>query len=220
MLLNELIKNLPVSQDVYDATQQHFSNITRDRMISSASAKESLIKRLAKQGWSVAGTGYFSITFENPSKPYVLKINQISDKAYLQYVNLIKKFPNVHFPQISNVYTFKKYNKEFYMYIMEKLYPAIINNTLTSLLFKIAESPNDSISNVIDPILSTPVTPPYKLAYRYIKQHPDLVEAIRIIGRHHSDSIELDIEPKNFMQRKDGTLVIIDPYWDSLYEEI
>ena len=67
------------------------------------SGLEGLGVRLQKLGWTLLGKGYFSSVYQNPKKNYVLKINSRPDEGYAEYVRIIKKTKNKHFPRISDM---------------------------------------------------------------------------------------------------------------------
>jgi hypothetical protein len=53
----------------------------------------------------------------------------------------------------------------------------------------------------------------YAGVYLFIKEHPSLVTAAKILGTKAQDwGVGIDMHAKNIMQRADGTIVIIDPY--------
>ena len=169
--------------------------------------REELANKLSQLGWRRAGSGAFSDVFQNPAKSYVLKVNRDPDPAYQKFVNLAKKFPNKHFAKISDqkVITYQK--EKFYIYAIEKLFKA--NNVIFLVLLadrvifywkKISK--NRTLKSL-----------DFDQAQQdYLKSHPSFYKALLILGKADPTGRFLDIHAGNIMQRKDGTVVIIDPY--------
>ena len=161
--------------------------------------------KLSNLGWNELGDGLYSTVYTNPKKSYVLKVNKISDLGFESFAQFVKKHPNKHFPKIGDVKKVRYSKENYYIYCIEKLYP--INPYSTAR----------SIANAIDIAFyrwdGNSVKDSFKGNGRYIKffqQHPSLLSAIKLLVNKFGENN--DIHPDNIMQRKDGTIVIIDPY--------
>jgi hypothetical protein len=159
-----------------------------------------LDKEMRKLGWIKPKIGSSSTVYSNPNKNYVLKVNYHPDKAYQHYVNLIKKYPNKHFPRISDVKKFKIGKREYYVYLIEKLQP--INSRFLSNLFEkyfsydFGQEDGENFDNK---------------EKKFIKDNPEMLKALEILDKN-SKRFGADSNPSNFMKRSDGTVVLIDPY--------
>jgi hypothetical protein len=167
--------------------------------------------KLKKLGWTFLDAGYYSSVYSNPKKPYILKVNGKIDSAYAQYVALIKKYKNPHFPKISDLKLMEIDGFRYYIYLIEKL------NSVPGKKDKIVRA----LENIM-------YAPRHSFAYYcrnndipeetiyLFQQQPELINACKIIGKFRDNSknpyVSLDMHGGNIMQRNDGTLIITDPY--------
>jgi hypothetical protein len=156
-------------------------------------------QQLEKLGWHPIGSGYYAQVFENPSKPYVLKIF-VNDDFYLKYLRIIKANKNnPHVPRIFGN-------------------PVKITPTVSAVrLEKLIPLTGDT-----DPIFKKYVDPslPPELDYAFDiedenqkfakKYHPELVKLMKVINRAAGMGGDNDLNYHNVMRRGD-TLVITDP---------
>ena len=160
-------------------------------------------------GWEALSEGHFSIVFTKPNLPYVLKVNQQSDKPFQHFVELSKRYPNRHFPKISAVKQIEYDEETFYIYTIEKL-----NKIKTSFdLYRFADT-IEKIAIAPDLYLETILNNVRRISEeekQWFRDHPGLVKAARLVGKEKQWTT-IDIHDENIMQRKDGTIVIIDPY--------
>lgn len=166
---------------------------------------DDFITKMLYLGWREIGRGDYSIIFSKSDKNYVVKVNSEPDKAFAKFSQLIKKYPNFHFPNISNMEVFASKKGKCYVYLIEKL-------------FKFRSESINRIINRYASFLQMPAQTETKLRkwmlpedIEYLKSHPALKEAIRIIVKHRGN-YSLDLKSDNIMQREDKTVVIIDPY--------
>jgi hypothetical protein len=174
-------------------------------------ARDEFIKKMNSLGWKKIGTGAYSTIYQNPNKNYVMKVTDEPDSGFDKFVGLIHKYPNLHFPIVSDRKNFTMkadvFTATYSIYLIEKLYPVPINISLKyakairSVIMS-AEKPNEKI----DLNILFQNRPP-----KFLLENPSLVQALEIIGWNGSEE-ELDIKADNLMKRKDGTLVITDPY--------
>ena len=186
-------------------------------------------EKLAKLGWTPLGNGNFSSVFENPKKQYVLKVSEKPDPAYNEYVKLIKRARNKHFPRISDMkkllslptetyfsMTLNKFvhrpTKEYYVYLIERLEPVRSIDRIS--LQDVARSCYLVANNWWEPNLVEIFQEEYREFPKFLRRSPSLVQALRFVGEHCDDikGAWLDIHRDNIMQREDGTIVITDPY--------
>lgn len=183
--------------------------------------------QLEKLGWKYEDAGVYSDVFVNPSKDYILKINTRRDLGFLWFMFLAHKYPNPHFPRIMDVAVAAKDNEgeKLYIYKLERLeqVPKSMNPLLTTMDWCLvairngeAEDVRDYIENIPDKYRSNPSTIHIGAVgqlSKYLEESPELEKALNIIGKNAKNFI-IDTGAFNFMQRKDGTLVINDPYAD------
>lgn len=159
-------------------------------------------KILSDKGWEYIDKGHYSATYLSPNKKTVLKINRDFDPGYEHFIKVIKLHPNSHFPVISDM---KKLPDGTSAYIMERLYN--LSNEDKSLITAIIDTMPFIIDNEFDQ---------YKRLYpKFIdilnNQQPGIFDALEILAKNNH-GYKNDIRRENLMKRKDGTIVIIDPY--------
>lgn len=155
-------------------------------------------------GWTYLNEGCFSFVFTNPSKPYVLKLNYKEDPGFANYVDLIKINPNRYFPQISDKKTLTVANKNYEVYLIEKLY-------------HFESETGHEYERAINAIVTHPCTPVKQLfSYgvpSFILENPELVTALKLIRKFSRQiGYKMDLHSNNIMQRENGDIVISDPY--------
>jgi len=158
-------------------------------------------KILQDKGWKFLNQGHFSATYLSPNEKSVLKINRAADPGYEHFIKVVKKFPNIHFPVISDK---KKLPDGTSAYIMERLY--------------VMEWNDEQLVGIIQDAMAYIMTnelKEYERLYpndiKALKMQPGLIEALEILAKFRG-SFKNDIRHDNMMKRKDGTIVIIDPY--------
>jgi len=166
--------------------------------------------QLASMGWNEIGRGGYSGVYANKKKTYVLKISDRYDAGYEAYVKLIHNYKNVHFPRIGDIKKLRIAGKNYYVHLIEKLieFPYRLGE-------QIAENIDDAIG-VLEEVPRNKIDEQLKEYFgkaipKYIANDPPMKEAIWLIA-NSPGSNWLDIHGGNFMKRKDGTIVITDPY--------
>lgn len=169
----------------------------------------------------ILGSGALGTVLQGPDPNTVYKVVE-QDDAYLSFVNFAMKNPNPHYPHFKKVKTltafYARYNvqpNKFTVIKLEKLIPL----------------PEDSgvfASDLADVELGLESATPTYLPNGRINEHDltyaELAEtrpwiislwyAIRAIQKSKLIKGAPDLHPGNFMQRQDGTVVIIDPVAD------
>ena len=168
----------------------------------SISASEVFYDKLRQLGWKKLGSGSFSNIYGNDKKTYVIKVNASPDPGYSSYVKLIHKFPNKHFPKISDRKTFRINYNNYDIYLIEKLYriPMTEARSLIHIFDHVMDNCAELNLNILFPTVP-----------RILRTQPLLAKALRFIEKHDVND-GLDMGPYNIMRRKDGTIVITDPY--------
>ena len=166
-----------------------------------------LNKNLNKLGWTKAGAGAYSSVYKNPNKSFVLKINKRPDKGYEEYVNVIKRYRNKHFPRISDMKVMKIGKDNYYVYLIEKL-KALPRSDLIAF----------DIKDAIDALYGCDYKDMGESLLEYFdkmplfRRNPDLIRAVYIVANNIGYNFDIDIHGGNIMKRADGTIVITDPY--------
>jgi hypothetical protein len=203
MKLDELSKPI-INKKISKAVNDYYHERLKDGNYVDMDDVRNLNSSLKKFGWNNIGFGSFSIVYENPKKNYVLKVNKTQDTGYALFVNLIRKYPNKHFPKISDLKRMEIDGSLYYIYLIEKL---------SEFIHPYAYS----IANGLNIIAKYNPAPKYFYSYmnenqiKFLLKQPELIKAARILGKHHGRHF-MDIHKQNIMVRNDGTLVIIDPY--------
>jgi hypothetical protein len=161
-------------------------------------------KILADKGWTYIDQGHYSATYLSPNKKTVLKINRDFDPGYEHFIKVIKYNPNPHFPVISDK---KKLPDGTSAYIMERLYD----------LDESDKKIENAIVDIMHFIVTGVVFDSHAQEYyescvdKVEEQQPGIMEALKILAKYRG-TFKNDIRFENIMKRKDGTIVIIDPY--------
>jgi len=141
--------------------------------------------------------GGFSIIFEsNLSKHKVIKVGfDFPKDPYKDYINICKKYPNISgFPVIYKTGIINN----FYYVVMEKLF--ILNNTV-------------EIEKLCKGFAKSVICKSKK------QKLYNLTEAASILAEKENkpDYASWDLCSINFMQRKNGEIVLVDPWCTSFY---
>ncbi len=154
--------------------------------------------KMRQLGWKMIGDGAYSIVYKNPKNDYVLKVNKVADRAFSYFVNLISKHQSIHFPHIKAI---REFGGSLNAYLIEPLYSMKFPTIQKKKMFLenciyFSDKPYASIEDAPYP------TPTFPLS---------LKEDIQFLSINKSNYF-MDIHADNLMQRKDKTIVIIDPY--------
>jgi hypothetical protein len=201
LIPEEHLKEAAIPKNVHSAVSSAYNDP------KSAYRMETVLdEKLSELGWRKSGSGCFSSVYEKPSKSYIIKANVYPDTAFDYFVELTHQFKNKHFPKISDRKVIEVADFEYYIYSVEKLYPIDRRN---EYLFTVDCKP------YIEAIKRHLIDTHSKLSpssQAFFAQHKELKRALDIIIEHNGSN--LDISLSNIMQRKNGTLVIIDPYYN------
>jgi len=199
MLINEFYKPKISKSATYAITNHLFNNPLNIPYLKN---------QLEKFGWKLEGSGVYSSVWSNPKKSYILKINKIPDPGFDHYVSVIKGSRNPHFPKISDRRQIFITGRSYYAYLIEKLeefpnrataedYASMFNFVIN---LNMEEKPLESLIEE------------YGAIPEIFKKQPKLIKALRIVSYESKPFFRIDLHDENFMQRKDGTIVITDPY--------
>ncbi len=170
--------------------------------------------KLKNAGWYVQGEGGASKVFHKKGYPYVLKLFDNHDKAYIAFIKLVQNNPNIHFP--------KFFGKLIH-----------VNETYSAIRIERLKKTTSAVNAVdgkfiafylsqkyyFDKISSGEISGDmfhamYQETYDYMKYEPELKQACDLISDHLLDKFELDIfgvsDDSNLMLRG-NTVVITDP---------
>lgn len=184
---------------------------------------------LGKFGIRCIAAGKYGRIFTNPNWNYVVKMFR-DDPYYLSFVNYAMAHPNAHYPKFIrkplHMHAFHKRFRsqtslKFWLVKIEKLSP--INDAVGSFITSHLERAVQFWYNVKHKQLTqdqldqdwTYVGSQKVSMYDLFKRYPwlwSLAEAWHNIFENIEEGSP-DIHAGNFMQRSDGTIVIIDPLW-------
>ena len=169
-------------------------------------------------GWFMVGSGAFSSVYENDKKPYIIKVNNRVDMSFAIFAQWVKQHSNKHFPKIGEMKKYVVGGKKYYIYLIEKLYNvpisrdyAIYIENLTAsfvLNFKTKNRLTDHevIKNFVEDDCGGDMP-------SIFKSQPTLISACKSLALcYYKNKMALDIHDGNIMQRKNRTVVIIDPF--------
>jgi hypothetical protein len=195
MIISEVTPQ--IHKNISSAAKQYFKNS------SFETAQFRFSEAIKKFGWHEGKSGSRSTIYTNPRKSFIMKVNDQQDEGFAAYVSLIRKNPNPHFPKISNLKRFKVNGRVFYIYLMEKLaeipHAKAVKYVDWMEDYLSANLNNESVAKLTQKL-------PKELGI-------SIIDALNIV-RNYADRyrIFLDFSEDNIMQRKDGTIVITDPY--------
>ncbi len=151
---------------------------------------------LLKHGWQVAGRGSFGTVFKKQGRDRVLKLFDIYDTAFLDFVKLAKSNPNTHFPKFGKIL---KVNDRYMAIQTEKLTVNENGEWMNIHAWMSVHSPyNDMLA-------------PDEIIEEWMDKQPELKQACNLIlGLLNEPTYALDIRRSNFMSRN-GTLIFTDP---------
>lgn len=188
---------------------------------------EDVMELLAKDfNMKIIGSGTFGTVLQSNDPNIVYKVFE-HDDAYMKFISFIAQHPNKHYPtvfKIKHLHSFYKrkladYDK-FIIVKTEKLYKITdenLNQFVAEFLHSMKYSPK-VIGDQLPPYTmdrnkNTTIT--YK---QYFEKMPWLISLYMAAWNLYTSVTATWDIADNIMQRKDGTLVIIDPFYDD--EEI
>lgn len=199
------------------------------KLVDKAEGHEELIKLMNDHGYkeSIIGSGGYAIVFDKPGKPWVYKLFQETDIGYLKFYQYAKNNQsNPHLPKILGKPLKVKFsgakqhlNKNYLLVKIEKLLPAIIHklNPSFNLIQLILSGLEKYNTNQIKLMKDSNDASDFNLFQNYmymLEEHSNLLRVLEWIAnnRDKDQGIFTDLHHDNIMQRKDGTMVITDPY--------
>lgn len=146
--------------------------------------------KLAQAGYRSIGFGSYSEIFSKPGDPWVLKLFDADDSAFLAFIDFSRHCRSPHFP----VYKGKplRITDAYYAIRMEKL--TDVQCHWWRYLKAYFNGETDGYSPADD----------------YMKAHPSFKKACDALMQDMLHDFDPDIKPANIMQRN-GTLVLVDP---------
>ena len=175
---------------------------------------DALNSLLRRHGWTCFSmSSKYSNVYCNPKYRYVLKINKRPDIGYENYVQLIHKKRNKHFPHISDRKEIMVGGEKYYAYLIEELFH--IDDSRAKHLSSIyrdyikGRKYGLKIDKIFTDIYWYPAGVPPEL-----RDDPSMINALEIVADNSllSGEFSIDLHKRNIMEREDGTVVITDPY--------
>jgi thiamine kinase-like enzyme len=206
---------------------QELTGVKRFHEVSTAT----IFRLLKRHGIDFVGAGRYGHVFTSPKWDYVVKLFR-DDPTYLRYVNYVLKHPNnEHFPKIVkrplHMHMFHKRpesDDKMWLVKIEKLEPVdenmawFLGHVAADIAYyKITENPD--IDKKLSAVDLPDGTTAHDMSYNdLLDECPwlgSLVDAWVQIALHAAKPTDhMDTNMDNFMQRKDGTIVLIDPMWE------
>ncbi len=198
---------------------------------------------LSKEGIDIIGNGKYGQVYSHKSWDYVIKVTK-NDPYYMSFIDHVIKHPNKHYPKIIkkplNLRAFysrlrKDTHEKLFIVKIEKLEPIpkelgkFISEHLDTFIMidhhlKNLDNDEESkfyLDNDYKDYKNIKTLMPDGTRGKYIsnremaKKYPWMIELSRAWYAAIDHTVgESDNHPSNFMQRKDGTIVIIDPVWE------
>lgn len=181
-------------------------------VVASSETWISYLNRLYKEGIKYLDSGSFGRVYEHPTNPNLVVKLVSHDPAYMEFIKYAVKYGNKNpwFPKvvlpIKTAKVSKTSGKEVTVHFIfqERLYP-LKRSDLKSLEFALFE-PDEVLTR--DKLFSFPK----KISLTNSKNFPPSVLQVRSVLRQLlKQGFKLDLRVDNFMKRKNGQYVLIDP---------
>jgi len=189
-----------------------------------------VIAHMRKKKWVFLGQGSFAVAFINPEKNKVIKIiapegpatdlakslKSKSEFAQYKWQSFVAKNPNIHYPKFykSKVEIIKEGNIEIKIELFEmELLTRIDDPFPITIIGRYFESPKegnlyDNIWERYQKVVKDPLD-----KEKFINKYGGLIKALeKVVEVGDQYNFYNDLHSGNFMQREDGTIVIIDPW--------
>lgn len=160
--------------------------------------KKSLNAAMANYGFALVGSGINGAVYQNPKHSYVLKVYR-TDAGFEEWVYFARTHPNNKFvPKFGNTI---RLNAIFSAIRVEALFDC---DTYRSIKF------TEHLENVWDSLY--PIWPinTNKPIVSLDEEDPDLIELAKFMKNWE---VVTDLNPSNYMCRKNGEIVVIDPLY-------
>lgn len=167
---------------------------------------------------SLLGVGcYSAVILANNSRDQVVKIGSKVDDPWLDYYyEVVKGMQSPHTPNVSRLYVDKQ--SGYYIAMMEQLH--ILddkNSNFVQLVrrYTVEEVSYDEVAAAADALDSIPSAEHFMSFLDYVLARTDVVKKSWDCHENCNDNDRtLDIHQGNWMLRRDGTLILIDPWAD------
>ena len=187
-------------------------------MIGDTMSARNMIKSYLRRSTqdSLLGVGcYSAVILANNSRDQVVKIgSQIDDPWLDYYYEVVKGMQSPHTPKISRLHVDKHVG--YYIAIMEQLHTLDnASSTFVELVrrYTVEEIAYDEVSAAADALDSIPSAEHFMSFLDYVLARTDVVKKSWDCHKDCRDKDRtLDIHNGNWMLRRDGTLVLIDPW--------
>jgi len=159
-------------------------------------------RQLKKYGFEKLGQGKSGLAFVHPNYPLACKIFN-KDSGYMDFLKYAQSHQsNPHIPKFKG--KMLKINEDTFVVRMERLNKIKKTKLFNSLIHElISFSQKDEFEYDLNknnlPVLA--------------EKFPSILELIKDLFTHFPDSIS-DLHSNNFLQRDDGTIVLIDPFFN------
>lgn len=175
----------------------------------------SIAKKLEKLGYKFKGRGTYSDIYVNPDSQVIIKVGRGKDPCWEAFANIVKGpgKGNPWFPRIAGLQTIQSRHGTYFIAFMEKLNNLSKDNirfvNWVDKHFDKLQRGQTNIDLYYD-ALHDDLFPPYVNE----KIDKKFVEALELLNEHMPDGCSNDLHEDNFMERDNGQIVIIDPFWD------
>lgn len=186
--------------------------------VKSRIASDARVHNVLKQeGFTPVGSGLYATVYAHPQLPYVLKIFQVKDHAYLNFVKMAQQHNNPHFPKFRGKPM--RITPEYYAIRMETLSDWSANSA------SILDRALVHISGITDDlpdwrhIFDAPYDEETKRALKvFFQRWPKFLDALILLQEFEQtqQGVHFDLHFENIMKRG-NTPVITDPFSSGIY---
>lgn len=183
---------------------------------------------LVARGYECLGEGNFSSVYSKPGERTVIKVGD-NDDDWAAYATLCRQNQdNPHFPKIERIGVLHHYlvarmerlsevNKHTFVEDHTPMLAFICVYITQSLRNRTSHWEYATLLDLYRKKINTRAID-FDQFTKYVNELAlkcprPLAQALMKIGTMRINGLEFDFEPKNFMQRADGTIVLTDPIW-------
>lgn len=185
---------------LYELKPSHAKEIVKNRLSTSGA----LQTWLRQNDYIKLGEGYFSEVWGRGDSTVAIKFNTWRDKCYRRFNQFCREHKgDPHLPKMSPIHhLYTAHGHDIYVVFLEKLNSVLLPEKEAAFIL----SQFNKFHPVHDQLTTAEIAD-------FAEKHQSLLETLELL-RNWNDNTKCweDLNKENIMQRKDGTIVITDPW--------
>lgn len=173
---------------------------------------------LLEKSYRLIGKGGFGSAWLAKDKAHVLKVTPRADKGYIAYAEFCQKHPSLHLPKILDTAYSTTTNPPCFLVKLELLWRApesVEWGCLPTVLHTLMQGRASLVDALLGdkPLTMWPhIMKVNRCEERAKKLPPSLLKTLAVVVEKGKKTFGIDLPWTNIGRRKDGTLVITDPW--------